>query len=177
MSVAAEKIIFRCGLLHLANSEGWRDTAPAAAVRLRDLLGESREVEVIAPNLDFAGLVELEHPGYRDISLLAVFHNNRVAALVGKTTLPSWAVFRILALKALASLHEAVRHHMKPCVISRMAVWPLAGVMGDIVPYGVLGEVTHDLVHIKRVQAAKGSLTTFSQLTAMMLSFGQLPRR
>src|SRR5712692_12102064 len=45
-----------------------------ATIRLRDLLGEGGEVEVIAPHLDLASVVQLEHPGHRDIRLLAVFH-------------------------------------------------------------------------------------------------------
>jgi hypothetical protein len=39
--------------------------------RLRDLLGEGGEIEVIAPDSDFAGIIQFEHPGHRNLCLLA----------------------------------------------------------------------------------------------------------
>src|SRR5712692_4673607 len=109
-----------------------------ATIRLRDLLGEGGEVEVVAPHLDPASVVQLEHPSHRDIRLLAVFHRDRVDARV-ENDIALVCALQDLDHESRGILEKAVGH----LADRRFA---FGGCHRDVVPYGVFGEIAHDVI-------------------------------
>lgn len=77
--------------------------------QLRDLLGEGGEIEVIAPETDLASIIQFEHPGHRNLGLLAAFHRDCIDARV-ENDISLVQAFQDFDAESAGILHEAVRH-------------------------------------------------------------------
>lgn len=77
--------------------------------QLGDLLGEGGEIEVVAPESDFARVVQLEHPGDWNLSLFAVFHRDRVDARI-ENDVALMQALQDFDAESARILHEALRH-------------------------------------------------------------------